>query len=154
MEGDEEKLSARSRCPSLQAGTTDRLMGGGQTINKGCYKKRHETATRNLTASGAGGEDFEHFFMRTTAKGDYVRRITTILQIGGVSKCVPNCGRRFFAVPCLARRSCSLPFLQFVWLHAYSENACAVNAHSKRVWNQACLRCTLAGVFLAGLGRS
>ena len=44
-------------------------MGGDQTKNEVGYKKEQETATRNITTSGAGGEDFSALFIRNIAKG-------------------------------------------------------------------------------------
>ena len=97
------KVTRRRRRPS------QRLMGGDQQKNGAGYKSKQETKTTNIIASGAGGEDFEHF-MRITAKGS----VTEIVSAGEppfwkskvplaehrASKLGLTCGRRFLR--CLA----------------------------------------------------
>ena len=114
MEGDQEKAKTlhkkkkKKKKTIAQAGRTKRFMGGDQTKNEGGYKKEQETVTRNIIASGAGGEDFEHF-MRRIGKGS----ATAIVSAGEPPFCkckVPlaecpasefghTCGRRFLPCP-------------------------------------------------------
>ena len=82
-------------------------MGGDQTKNEGGYKKEQETVTRNIIASGAGGEDFEHF-MRRTAKGSATAMVAgeppfckckVPLAECPASELGHTCGRRFLPCP-------------------------------------------------------
>ena len=114
MEGDKEKEK-----------TFTKINGWGSKENGAGYKRKQETKTANIIASGAGGEDFEHF-MRTTANGS----VTEIVSAGEppfwkskvplaerrASKFGPTCGRRFLR--CLAwQDEAAICCLQTVWLH-------------------------------------
>ena len=113
MEGDQEKAKTlhtkkKKKKTIAQAGRTTTFMGGDQTKNKGGYKKEQETVTANIIASGAGGEDFEHF-LRRIGKGS----ATAIVSAAEPTFCkckVPlaecpasefghTCGRRFLPCP-------------------------------------------------------
>ena len=74
MKGDKEKKRTcnkknKNTIPSIT------LMGGDQTKNEVGYKEEQETATKNITASGAGAEDFQHFFIRNIAKGSKTKLV-------------------------------------------------------------------------------
>ena len=94
------------------------MTGGDQTKNDVGYTKEQETATKNIIASDAGDEDFEHF-MRSIAKGS----ATEIVSAAEVEFCkckvpLPECRAPILAVLCLARPSFNLLVLQVVWLCA------------------------------------
>ena len=61
MKGDQEKKRTFNK-KKKKAIPSITLMGGDQTKNEVGYKKEQETATRNITTSGAGGEDFSALF--------------------------------------------------------------------------------------------
>ena len=69
MEGDAEKEKTFSKKKkNLSSSGEDKHIHGWRPSQKRGHKNEPETVTRNIMASGAGGEDFEHF-MRTIAKG-------------------------------------------------------------------------------------
>ena len=61
MKGDKEKKRTFNK-KKKKTNPSITLMGGDQTKNEVGYKKEQETATSNITTSGAGGEDFSALF--------------------------------------------------------------------------------------------
>ena len=120
MEGDEEKEKTFSKKKkNITSSGEDKTIHGWRSSQKRDHKKEQETVTRNIIASGAGDEDFEHF-MRTIAKGS-ATEIVSAAEVVEFCKCkvpLPDCRAPILAVLCLAGRSFNLLVLQVVWLCA------------------------------------